>query len=224
MPGKKGGENTKKAAGNAKKAEVAAQKQAAVNAKLAAEEDSKWAQGAKSNAKKQQSEDKKAQAAAKKAERDAMLAAEEANQPSKPKNAGAKTAPKKTRGLDLSQLDEQQPSSTKANPALNASGIENALDALSLTGGNADSVKIDRHPERRYKAAYAAFEARRMPEIMEENPGLKKNVREERCRKEFDKSPENPFNQVHGSYNMSRDELAAIREGEKKKIEGRLAG
>lgn len=163
-------------------------------------------------------EAKKAEAARKKAERDALLAAEEASQPSKAKGAGAKTAQKKTRGLDLSQLDDSFPS--KKGAALNASGIDNALDALSLA--DKDTSKVERHPERRFKAAYAAFEARRLPEIEQENPGLRRQQRIELCRKEFDKSEENPFNQVHVAVNASKEEVAEVRDAERQKTETRL--
>ena len=83
-----------------------------------------------------------------------------------PKNA--KTAVKKTRGLDLSQLDNDDNSGPLS--ALNASGIDNALDALTLTGSNNDA-KIDRHPERRFKAAFAAFEERRLTEMDNDGSG-----------------------------------------------------
>ncbi|KAK1146978.1 hypothetical protein N8T08_002306 [Aspergillus melleus] len=220
MAGKKGaGENSKKAAGNARKAEAAAGKKAVEDAKRAAEEDKQWSKGAKSNAKKDDAESKKAEAARKKAERDALLAAEEASQPSKAKGANAKQATKKTRGLDLSQLDDSGPGAKKAS-ALNASGIDNALDALSLT--NKDTSKIDRHPERRYKAAYAAYEARRMPEVEEEHPGLRRQQRIELVKKEFEKSDENPFNQAHVAFDASREEVANVRDAERKKVEARL--
>ncbi|CAK37374.1 hypothetical protein CBS63078_10200 [Aspergillus niger] len=223
MGGKKAaGENSKKAAGNARKAEAAANKKAAEDAKRAAEEDAKWSKGAKGGSKRDDAEAKKAEAARKKAERDALLAAEEASQPSKPKNnkAAAKKNAGPSRGtLDLSQLDDT-PGSKKAS-ALNASGIDNALDALSLTGK--DSGKIDRHPERRFKAAYAAFEERRLPEIEAENPGLRRNQRIEICKKEFEKSEENPFNQAHVAFDASREEIAAVKEAERKKVEARLA-
>lgn len=169
---------------------------------------------------REDAEAKKAEAARKKAERDAQLAAEEASLPSKPKGAGAKSAQKKSRGLDLSQLDYDGPSSKKG-AALSASGIDNALDALSLT--NKDTSKVERHPERRFKAAYAAFEARRLPEIEQENPGLRRQQRIELCRKEFDKSEENPFNQVHVKVNATKEEIAQVREQERSKVESRLA-
>lgn len=158
---------------------------------------------------------KAAEAARKKAEKDALLKAEEAFQPSKPKGAGAKTAQKKTRGLDLSQLDS--PSGPAS--ALSASGIDNALDALSLTSAAND--KIDRHPERRFKAAYTAFEERRMEEMKDEK-GLRRQQKIDQIRKEFEKHADNPFNQVAGRYNSTRDELAEIREQERTKIEERL--
>ena len=125
-----------------------------------------------------------------------------------------------SKGLDLSQLDEPAGGS-KTNSALNATGIDNALDALSLT--NNDTSKVDRHPERRFKAAYAAYEARRMPEVEEENKGLRKNQREALIRKEFERSPENPFNQANARFDSTKEEVKELREGEKKKVEERLA-
>ncbi|KAL8859582.1 MAG: hypothetical protein Q9178_003981 [Gyalolechia marmorata] len=241
MPKKAAGENTKKAAGNAKankptavptshyanplpqKAEAAAQKAAVENSKKAAVDDAEWSKGAKSNAKKEEAEAKKLEAARKKAEKDALLAEEERNAPSKPKNT--KTAAKKTsaapsRGLNLDQLDEA-PQNGPLN-ALNATGIDNALDALSLTSGAANGEKVDRHPERRFKAAYAVYEARRMPELEEEMKGLRRQQRIDVIRKEFEKSPENPFNQVSVGFDASKEEIREVREKEKAKVEQRL--
>lgn len=162
-------------------------------------------------------EEKKAEAARKKKERDAQLAEEEASQPSKPKGANAKSAQKKSRGLDLGQLDA--PTNEKG-ASISATGIDNALDALSLA--SKDTSKIDRHPERRFKAAYAAFEERRLPEIEEENPGLRRQQRVDLCRKEFDKSEENPFNQAHVQVNATQEKVAEVRDNERRKKEERL--
>ncbi|KAM5471707.1 hypothetical protein MferCBS49748_001878 [Microsporum ferrugineum] len=214
-------ENSKKAAGNARKAEAAAAKQAVADSKKAAEGDKEWQKGAKSSGKKESAEAKKAEAARKKAERDAMLAEEEKSLPSKPKG-NAKTAQKKSRGtLDLGQLDAD-PTSSKKGATLNASGIDNALDALSL--GSKDALKVDRHPERRYKAAYAAYEEKRLPEIEQEQPGLRRQQRIALIKKEFEKSEDNPFNQVNVAFDASREEVAAAREAERAKIENRLTG
>ncbi|KAL2352764.1 hypothetical protein BJ546DRAFT_987422 [Cryomyces antarcticus] len=159
---------------------------------------------------------KTAEAARKKAEKDALLKEEEASLPSKP-TKGAKPPPKKSKGLDLSGLDT--PSSL---PALNATGIDNALDALSLTKDN-NADKIDRHPERRFKAAYAAFEERRLDEMKDEK-GLRRNQKVDQIRKEFERHPENPFNQVAGKFDSTKEELAEIRAAERAKAEARLGG
>jgi len=221
MGGKKGTENTKKVAGNAKKAEAAARKEAEVGAKKAAVEDANWQDGAKDASKKADAAAKKAEAAAKKAERDRQLAEEEASQRATPKGANKKTAEKKSKGtLDLSQLDDEPASSKMA--ALNASGIDNALDALSLAA-DANEVKLERHPERRYKAAYAKFEEQRLPEIEKEYPGLRKNQRVEVCRKEFERHPDNPFNQVGNvRYDATKQDLASEKQRIRTGVETRL--
>lgn len=158
------------------------------------------------------------EAARKKAEKAALAAEEEASLPSK-KSGNAKTAQKRSRGLDLSGLDA--PSSKSALSSLSATGIDNALDALSLTADSQD--KIDKHPERRFKAAYAAFEERRLEEMKDEK-GLRRQQKVDQIRKEFEKHPDNPFNQVSAAYNSRREDIEAIREAEKTKIETRLGG
>ncbi|KIX99941.1 uncharacterized protein Z520_04579 [Fonsecaea multimorphosa CBS 102226] len=216
------GENTKKAAGNARKADAAAQKQAAADAVAASREEEKWAQGSKDTSKKQAAAAKAAEQAAKKAEREAMLAEEEKGMRDKPKGANKKTAEKKSRGtLDLSQLDSGEPSSKER--ALNASGIDNALDALSLTTGSQNDMKLDRHPERRFPAAYKAYEERRLPEIDKEHPGLRRNQKIELIKKEFEKSDENPFNQAGNvRYDASKEELAEHKRKVREGVENRL--
>ncbi len=130
---------------------------------------------------------------------------------------------KKTRGLDLSQLEEGGNDTSKKATALNATGIDNALDALSLTADS--TVKVDRHPERRFKAAFTAYEERRLTEMDSDGSGqgLRQNQKREKIRKEFEKSEENPFNQVSARYDASKDELKELGEQEKSKIENRLA-
>ena len=215
------GENTKKAAGNAKKAEAAAQKAATADATAERDEQDKWSKGAKGRDKKADAEAQKAEKAAAKAERDRLLAEEEADQPSKPKGAGKKMAEKKTRGtLDLGQLDGDS-----KEKALNATGIDNALDALSLTNDQ-NAQAVDRHPERRFKAAYKAFEERRLEEMESDGSGagLRKNQRIERIRKEFERSEENPFNQAGNvKFDATREEMAEEKSRLRKGVEGRLA-
>ena len=107
-------------------------------------------------------------------------------------------------------------------PTLNASGIDNALDALSLDAKSTNTEAVERHPERRFKAAYAAYEERRLQE-MKEDKTLRRHQKIEVIRKEFEKSDLNPFNQVNARYNATKDEVREIKEGVKEEIEERLA-
>jgi hypothetical protein len=164
---------------------------------------------------------KKAEADRKKAEKEALLREEEAALPSGPKKSkqAVKKSEKPSRGLDLSQLDD----SPSTPSALNATGIDNALDALDITSGAQE--KLDRHPERRFKAAYAAFEERRLAEMDEDGSGkgLRRNQKIEQVRKEFEKHPDNPFNQARAAYNASRDEMFELKQKEIARKEAILA-
>jgi Coiled-coil domain-containing protein 124 /Oxs1 len=146
--------------------------------------------------------------------------------------AGKSAAAPPKRGLDLAQLESSagaaspgSPRSERSDPmslsaTLNASGIDNALDALSLatdTGGGA----VERHPERRFRGAYAAFEARRLEE-MRDDKSLRRQQKVDLVRKEFEKSPENPFNQVSVRFNATREQIAEVKGQEKERIETRL--
>lgn len=59
---------------------------------------------------------------------------------------------------------------------------------------------------------------------MKDEKGLRRNQKIEQIRKEFEKHPDNPFNQVAGSYNMNKEDLAALKEGEREKKEALLTG
>lgn len=209
--GKGAGENSKKAAGNAKKAANAAAKAQAEAERLEAAEAAKWDEGLKKKSnKKELEQQKKEEAARKKKEREELLAAEEKANPSKSRGA-AKVAAKRAGKIDDFLNDI---------PELLASGLDDALAALALTlaEGGVANKDIDRHPERRVKAAYAAFEDRRLPEIRKEQPGLRLQQYKNLLFKEFKKSPENPMNQdTNVAFNASRSEVDA------KKQEVRLA-
>ncbi|WPK27036.1 hypothetical protein PUMCH_004407 [Australozyma saopauloensis] len=224
MAKKSAGENSKKAAGNAKKAEAANKKRQAADEAAEAAEASKWDTGSKKdNKKKEDAQFKKEEAARKKAERDLLLAAEEAAMPSKAANSkqrgAAKVAAKKTGKID-DFLDWN-----KDVPELSASGLDDALAALALTGkeGGVASKDIDRHPERRVKAAFSAFESRRLPEMRKENPGLRLQQIKNLLFKEFQKSDENPMNQdTNVSYNATsadvREKKQEVRSEREKKF------
>ena len=61
-----------------------------------------------------------------------------------------------------------------------------------------------------------------MPELEEEHKGLRKNQRIELIRKEFERSPENPFNQANARFDSTREEIKDIKEQERDKTEARL--
>ncbi|KAK9386590.1 hypothetical protein V1515DRAFT_557370 [Lipomyces mesembrius] len=224
MGAKKNTENSKKAAGNARKAEAAAQKQAAVDRKVADTEDREWGKGTKSNAKKEAEDAKKAEALRKKQEREELLKEEVASLPSKPK-AGASRGQEKVASKRAGKIDDFL--SSKDSITLSASNIDDALDALSISGASGSKAGpnggIERHPERRYKAAFAAYEERRLPTIKEEHKGLRLNQMKELIKKEFDKSEENPFNQVTIKHNATQLEVREVKQQINKQTERRLA-
>lgn len=69
---------------------------------------------------------------------------------------------------------------------------------VSSTGG---PEELDHHPERRMKAAYAAFEEANLPRLKQENPNMRLSQLKQQLKKEWMKSPENPLNQRFSAYN-----------------------
>ena len=61
--------------------------------------------------------------------------------------------------------------------------------------GSTAPEEVDRHPERRMKAAFAAFEEANMPRLKMENPNMRLSQLKQMLKKEWTKSPENPLNQ-----------------------------
>jgi Coiled-coil domain-containing protein 124 /Oxs1 len=127
--------------------------------------------------------------------------------------------------------------SSSAVPEYSASGIDDALDLLTIASKGtapAASDKLDRHPERRAKSAWKQFEEREMPLLKAENPGLRLSQLNEMLHKKWKKSPENPMvcysslsqlhiyllqwqNQAAIAFNASKDEERAAVENLKKK-------
>jgi hypothetical protein len=54
--------------------------------------------------------------------------------------------------------------------------------------------------------------------------GLRRQQRVEVVRKEFERSAENPFNQVSARFDSSREEVREIRAAERERVEARLVG
>ena len=61
--------------------------------------------------------------------------------------------------------------------------------------------EMDRHPERRMKAAFAAYEEANMSRLKMENPNMRLSQLKQMLKKEWTKSPENPLNQRFSTYN-----------------------
>ena len=157
---------------------------------------------------------KKAETAAKKAEADRLLREEEAALPDKPKGAGTKQATRRP-GINMDQLND-----------ISASGVDNALEALKLTSGD-QAVKIDRNPQRRKAAAYEAFKARRLPEVRADPQyrGLRLQQMVNQVHKEFEKSPENPMNNIGNvAYNAKQGDVKAVRSHVRENLETAYAG
>ncbi|XP_037819352.1 coiled-coil domain-containing protein 124 [Lucilia sericata] len=72
-----------------------------------------------------------------------------------------------------------------------ATGIEQAIAVLSVK-----DEEEDKHPEKRMRAAFKAFESANLPRIKAENPTLRMSQWKQMLMKEWNKSPDNPFNQA----------------------------
>ncbi|GJJ11837.1 hypothetical protein Clacol_006075 [Clathrus columnatus] len=220
--------NTKKEAGKAKKAENEAKKKDAVVAEKERKEAASWEDGAKSNKSKESKEEKKRAEAARKAENARLLAEEEAALPVKAKpapKAGQKKVVKPAGpgaiaaggSLDLGNVEKQpvSPPSEDKIESFQATGIDDALDLLSIVNAKTDKASvgqqaagIERHPE----AAFDAYQERELPILR----------KDELLYKQFQKSPENPFNQATVAYDATKDEKLEALQQKKQKVEGRL--
>ena len=60
---------------------------------------------------------------------------------------------------------------------------------------------MDKHPERRMKAAYKAFEEIQLPILKAENPNLRLSQLKQMLKKDWVRSPDNPLNQRTATYN-----------------------
>nr|XP_038024940.1 coiled-coil domain-containing protein 124 [Anas platyrhynchos] len=76
--------------------------------------------------------------------------------------------------------------------------IEDAIAVLSVAN------ELDRHPERRMKAAFTAFEELNLPRLKQENPNMRLSQLKQLLKKEWMKSPDNPMNQRHKAYNSQK--------------------
>ncbi|KAF8626237.1 hypothetical protein AX15_004917 [Amanita polypyramis BW_CC] len=217
--------NTKKEAGRAKKAENEAKKQSAAAAEKERKEAQSWedhdVKGGKTA--KLAKEEKRKADLARKAENAKLLAEEEASEPSKVKSApkaGSKKATPKPAGpgaiaagggLGGNAAPQEEVES------YTATGIDNAIDLLTVVTAKMDkasvgqqAANIERHPERRFKAAFEAYQDRELPKIKEKHPGLRLQQYKDLLHKQFQKAPENPFNQATVAYDASKEDRVGV--------------
>jgi len=72
---------------------------------------------------------------------------------------------------------------------LDARSVEDAISALTV-----NDPSLDKHPEKRLKAAFLAYESEHLSILRKENPSLKLSQIKELLWKQWQKAPENPLN------------------------------
>ena len=68
---------------------------------------------------------------------------------------------------------------------------------------NDSTSAVDKHPEKRMKAAYEEFENIRLPQLKIENPNARLSQLKQMLRKEWMKSPDNPLNKKLAAMNSN---------------------
>ncbi|PWA54717.1 hypothetical protein CTI12_AA433410 [Artemisia annua] len=76
---------------------------------------------------------------------------------------------------------------------IEARSVEEAIAQMSIA---ADALPVDKHPEKRLKASFKAFEEAELPKLKAEKPGLTHTQYKDMIWKIWKKSPDNPLNQV----------------------------
>ena len=224
MPKKFQGMNSKAVEARARKAATAAAK---AEAKKKAEEDEYWKDDDKRSNKKLQRKQaqeqkrldnvnkKKELGELYKAEEEAMKKYTKPSTSNKVSQADIATNRRKEQELRSQKLEEEKLkkknisvqneevgeninqvlANAKDDGDVEARNIEEAISALST------SEELDRHPERRLKAAYKKYEQEQMPILKASNPNMRLSQLRQMLHKQWQKSPENPLNQSHLSYN-----------------------
>jgi hypothetical protein len=208
MPKKFSTENSKAVAARERKKAV---KDAEVVKKQQQEEDAYWEDNDKSIKKKQQKKEeqdkKREQQLAKKAEAKQLLEQEMSSikKPGKvnppPKITRAQISANANTNTVKKEIDKKEKVVTHLDEPLeeniNRLKIEGEeartiTEAISILSSKSDDS--DKHPERRMKAAYTAFENRRLEEMKMEFPSLRLSQLKQMIFKEWQKSTENPLN------------------------------
>merc|ERR1712096_367 len=156
-------------------------------------------------------EKKRLEALAKKKEREDMLAQESASIAPKAKANPVKVTQAQIREEHVKR--EEAARGKKASPKpepvthlttplpenlnrVEVEGLEarNVTEAIQILSINTNSPAVDKHPEKRMKAAFEEFEKKRLPELKQENGNMRLSQLKQMLRKEWQKHPENPLN------------------------------
>lgn len=218
MPKKFKGENSKAVVARERKAAALHEQQ---ERKEKEKEDAYWADDDKHVARKQQrkedKEKRREEQLAKKKELQKMAEDEmDAIKTTKPK-AQAKVTRAQIEAEQQRQREEAQSAAEKqATLVHDEVPLEENINRLETEGDEARNVEdaitmlsmkepeIDRHPEKRVKAAYQKFEDENLPILKQENPNMRLSQLKHMLKKDWMKSPENPLNQRIQAFNAKR--------------------
>lgn len=181
-------------------------------------EEAKWADDDKAkqarDARKLEREKKADELLQKAREKAELLQKEEVENMSLGKNKKAPLPKVKQSDIKLSALSAMSFQTKKKKPAVMSPTVVNdmplepnlnreqvdveigrgtTVQAVSAISAALGSGPIDAHPEKRMKALHAAYEERRMKELMDDKPNLKRAQYKDIIWREWLKSPENPM-------------------------------
>ncbi|KAM4549351.1 coiled-coil domain-containing protein 124 [Odontesthes bonariensis] len=218
MPKKFQGENSKSATAKARKAEA---KAVADARKKQEEDDALWQETDKHVLKKGQRKDDKEKRRMdlleRKKENQRLLDEENARikgRAQKEATSGGKVTRAQIEETLKNELQEQEEIKPREKSHLETP-LEENINRVIAEEGNVEARTIedaiavlstgpedmDRHPERRMKAAFTAYEEANMPRLKKENPNMRLSQLKQQLKKEWVKSPENPLNQRFATYN-----------------------
>lgn len=209
MPKKFQGENSKSAAARARRAEA----KAAADAKKQKElEDAYWKDEDKHVMRKEQRKEEKEKRRLEQLERkkETQRLLEEEDSRLKGGKAPRAVPPAK---VTRAQIEDSLRREQRAEPVEKAKShlelpLEENLNRRVLEEGSVEARTVedaiavlsvaedaDRHPERRMRAAFTAFEEVQLPRLKQENPNMRLSQLKQLLKKEWLRSPDNPMNQ-----------------------------
>ncbi|KAF5317635.1 hypothetical protein D9611_014970 [Ephemerocybe angulata] len=177
----------------------------------------------------------------------APKAGSKGKQPIRPAGPGAIAAGGGLASGSESPKDAPRDAPHEEPESYTATGIDNALDLMEIVTAKMDKASVgqqaaglERHPERRFKGALEAYTERELPKLRVDHPGLRLQQYKVRgpqspysastytsdiqdlIYKQFQKSPENPYNQTTVSYDASKEEKLEALNKKKAEVEQRL--